>query len=86
MPQHKSDPIIERAKPLHDLAGAVTRLEVVARTFEEPNRPQTYSRAAKYITNVILQATNIPDITLVHVDGIVEKLRKMGVNADYINF
>ena len=128
MPQYTLDLAIERAKPFHDLASAVTRLEVattrgikgreeeikglatairdsaralkteyargdglpqllevVARTFDEPNRPQTYARAAKYITNVVLQAAKMPDITPAHVYGVVEKLREMGVNAYYIN-
>ena len=127
MPQRILDIAIERAKPLHDLASAVTRfegaaargirgreeeieklasairdsaralktvyargdglpqlLEVIARTFEEPNRSQTYARATKYIINVILQAVHMTDITLVYVNGVVRELEKKGVKADYI--
>ena len=58
--------------------------DVVARSYEHPNRPENYVNASHYIGLRILDASRDVDIRMQNVNGFVLELRKMGLNADYL--
>lgn len=73
------------SKPLyHEQDSLPLLLEAIAQVFEDPNRPQTYGRAARHVVNVVIGAAEMTDITPAYINDVLEQLRGSGVHADYL--